>query len=76
MRLVIAAHHRQNDKELTSNVQFSCLLSVVNTIVNVDTVTANIWMIAFVDSQGEDILFNFDLVFGRIFQFYVVEEPS
>jgi hypothetical protein len=65
-----------NDNQLTSNIEFSCLLSVVNTIVNVDTVAANIWMISFVDSQGEDILFNFDLVLGRILQFYIVEEPS
>jgi hypothetical protein len=48
---------------------------MINAIIDIDAIDTNIWMITFVDSEREDILFCFNFVFARRFQFGIIEEP-
>ena len=48
---------------------------MVDSIVDMSAVSTHIRMITFIDRKRIHVLFHFDLVFGRVFQFSVVEEP-
>ena len=51
-------------RRLTSNIELGCLFSVIDAVVDVDTISANIRMIALADRKREDIEFRFNLVFS------------
>ncbi len=63
-------------KESTSNIEFGCLFSMVNAIIDMYTICTHIRMITFVDRKWEYILLCFYCMLRRIFQFCVIEEPG
>ena len=56
-------------------MKFSSLICLIDSVVNMNSIDPDVWMVCFVDGKGEYILFDFDFVFRRILEFGVVEEP-